>query len=107
MPYINRPKKKQRTNNTDSRKERSIYYNDSNWRKLRLIKLKNNPLCEKCFENEIITPATQVHHITSFMTGINSDEKMILFLDYNNLMSICDSCHGEIHKHDKKIINNE
>ena len=25
-------------------------------------------------------------------------------LEYNNLMSICDSCHGEIHKHDKKII---
>ena len=38
------------------------------------------------------------------MTGRNADEKILLFLEYNNLMSICDSCHGEIHKHDKKII---
>ena len=104
MPYINRPKKKPRQNNTDSRKERQTFYNNAKSTKLRLIKLKNNPLCEKCFESEIITPATQVHHIISFMTGRNADEKILLFLEYNNLMSICDSCHGEIHKHDKKII---
>ncbi|MDL2243914.1 HNH endonuclease [Parabacteroides sp. OttesenSCG-928-J18] len=76
-------------------------YNTSKWRKLRLQKLQEQPLCEVCKKNDIIKLATQVHHIKEISTGY-SDEKMLeLAFDYTNLESICKDCHKE--KHNKEI----
>lgn len=98
MAYINKPKKQPKPID-NNKKERSKFYSSVKWLKLRDAKLNNQPLCECCLNgvNEKITPATQVHHINGFMHGKNDPEKWAYFLDVNNLLSICDECHGLIH----------
>lgn len=97
MPTINKLPKQKRKSNGDNRKIRIKFYNSTKWQKLRNTKLSDQPLCEKCLENNRITLANQVHHIVSFMSATNDDDRSILFFDYDNLMSICESCHGDIH----------
>ena len=58
------------------------------WRRIRERKLGNDPLCQKCQENGIITAAFLVHHI-------NENE---LDNDPNNHLSLCGPCHETIHK---------
>lgn len=60
------------------------------WKKVRDIKLKRNPLCEMCEERNKITPADMVHHIKPISEGG-------AVLEYDNLMSLCNKCHGEVH----------
>lgn len=99
MPYINLPKKTQKTNSrnehTPMRELRRKAYNTTEWRKLRETYMKQNPLCEECLKKGKVTPASSVHHLASpFKTG---EVNRTLFLDYNNLQSICHECHAEIH----------
>ena len=63
---------------------------DSKWRKVRDIKIKRNPLCEVCLKQDILTPATLVHHITPLSRGGKR-------LDLDNLQSLCRACHFKIH----------
>lgn len=101
MPTINLPpKKKNKTvDNNGNKKKRQKYYNLKVWAETRDNKLREQPLCEMCLNciNEKITPATQVHHIVSFMSVNDPAEQMKLFTEPSNLMSICDECHGLIH----------
>lgn len=60
----------------------SEMYSSPKWKALRDGKLKDEPLCEICGE-----PATEVHHRVPHNGNWN------LFLDWDNLMSICHSCH--------------
>jgi len=53
-----------------------------------MIKLANDPLCEKCMEQEIIKVAVLVHHVDKDESN-NEDE---------NLMSVCNDCHEMLHK---------
>lgn len=96
MPTINKIQKKQ-TDKTDNQKERAKFYGSVKWVKLRQTKLMNEPLCQRCMEFERITFASQVHHLTPFLQGKDDAEKWALFLDYNQLQSLCAKCHGEIH----------
>lgn len=57
------------------------------WQKVRKIKLSRNPLCEECKKKERIKPAVLVHHKDENPKN-NKPE---------NLMSLCRSCHDEIH----------
>ena len=57
-------------------------YNSPKWKALRDGKLKDTPSCEKCG-----APATEVHHIVPHRGN------MALFLDWDNLMSLCNKCH--------------
>ena len=63
---------------------------DSRWDKVRNIYIKEHPLCEECLKNEIITNARIVHHKVPIEDGG-------AIYDYENLMSVCDSCHQKIH----------
>ena len=46
--------------------------------------------CERCFEKyQKLTPAEHVHHITPLSEGGTHD--------FDNLMSLCQSCHSRIH----------
>ena len=98
MPTINLPQKKikeKQHNPTDNRKLRMEAYNNTQWKKLRLNYLKNNPLCECCLQDGKVTPATDVHHKKSpFKNGTINYQHL---LDYDNLMSLCKNCHGNIH----------
>lgn len=102
MPVIYRKPKKRE--NTENRTERKKYYSTARWKKLRLEKLMNCPTCEcqLCAASGVIVPATQVHHIISFLTGKDEADKQNLFYDYNNLMSVSDVCHGKIHASQQK-----
>lgn len=95
MPYLVKPSKtKSRTFNRDDRQK---IYQSARWKKLRLSKLMFNPLCQKCLEKGKTTLATQVHHLDSFLNyeGVKRLEKAY---DFNNLQSLCETCHGLIHK---------
>jgi|WetSurMetagenome_2_1015567.scaffolds.fasta_scaffold323350_3 5-methylcytosine-specific restriction endonuclease McrA len=72
--------------------------NTSKWRKLRLVKLHEQPLCERCEELGKVTPATEVHHVIPVETAHNDKEMEGLAYNINNLMSVCHSCHKAIHQ---------
>ena len=77
---------------TIAKKARHKIYNNRRWRKVRLLKLTNDPLCEMCLKEGIITSADAIHHI------IPIDIDVSLAYEYTNLMSICHECHGKIHQ---------
>lgn len=98
MPKINKPQRKKifsERKETDMRKLRKEAYQNTTWRKLRNTYLKQHPVCEKCLEKGKITPAEDVHHIRSPFR--NGEVNYGLLLDDKNLMSLCKTCHGEIH----------
>jgi 5-methylcytosine-specific restriction protein A len=82
-------------NQTDNRKLRQKAYNNTKWKKLRDVYLREHAVCTECLSKGKVTPATSVHHIkTPF---INGEINYHLLLDYTNLMSLCNECHGNIH----------
>jgi len=78
-------------------------YNTSTWRKLRLLYLSENPLCEKCIKKDKITPATQVHHIIPIDEGNSISEKKTLGYNWDNLEALCEECHQAEHKKRHKV----
>lgn len=76
-------------------------YNTSRWRRLRALKLKDQPLCEVCLSHGVIRQADEVHHLDSFMDYVDRSEQAEKAYDYSNLQSICKQCHQKEH-HQKK-----
>lgn len=72
------------------------------WRKLRATHMAAHPLCERCIENERLTPATVVHHIKPIESAYGLAEKTRLAFDEDNLMSLCHGCHDAVHNAMKK-----
>lgn len=60
---------------------------DATWQRLRLMYLRDNPLCVECERQGEIVAATDVDHITPIASG---GER----LDESNLQSLCRSCHS-------------
>lgn len=60
---------------------------DNRWRRVRLLHLRNNPLCRMCLLDGVVTAATMVDHIVPIADG---GEK----LDDDNLQSLCRDCHA-------------
>lgn len=73
------------------------FYGSKAWSNLRESKLLDQPLCERCLEKGKITPATCVHHRKVWGDCITEREQWYLFLDYYNLVSLCEGCHKYIH----------
>ena len=84
--------------NTVNRIDYSVYYRSHLWHDLRNSYIREHPLCEECLSNGIIKPAEEVHHKTPFSQGANAEERWELFLDMDNLQSLCHDCHKEKHK---------
>lgn len=59
------------------------------WQKIRKVYADTHPFCEQCFEQGIIVPVEHVHHIKPLTEGGTND--------FENLMSLCKSCHSRIH----------
>lgn len=59
--------------------------------------MQNNPLCEICSATGIITPGTEIHHITPVDTGANDTERTRLAYDMSNLQTLCHKCHVIAH----------
>ena len=93
-------------------KDKQEIYNSREWKELRILKLRDNPLCEQCIKDGeaagipggYIRSATCVHHIVPIETAKTKDEMKRLAFCQNlpnpldGLMSLCQSCHARIHK---------
>lgn len=94
MPYLTKPKKQKiRRVNRESRQK---IYQSAEWKKLRLAKLQQDPLCELCLSKGIVTEAVDVHHIDSF-TKYDGTKKLALAYNYANLLALCKQCHQKLH----------
>jgi len=97
MPTINLNRKPRVYDSNNKNEIHKHVYNTLRWKKLRLQKLRENPLCEKCLELGKLTPAQDVHHIKEISKGENIEEKQELGFNYDNLKSLCQECHHKIH----------
>lgn len=98
MATINLPKRKHRNGSKKDSESHRWVHGTTRWKKLRLEYMRLHPLCEKCAEDNVITSATQVHHIIPIASGDGMFEKKGLGFDYYNLMALCEACHILIHK---------
>ena len=69
-------------------KESQMFYETKTWKFTRKNKLQLNPLCEECQRQGKLVKATMVDHIVPIKQGGSQ-------LDYNNLQSLCWSCHSK------------
>lgn len=67
---------------------------DYKWQQLRKVYMQENPLCAECYKRGLTRSALDVHHIVPI------HDSWAKRLDWNNLISLCRSCHRA--KHDKK-----
>lgn len=77
--------KQQRTD-----KDEQAFYNSTPWRKVRAMKLRQDPLCEECGKQGRIKEAALVHHLQEIKDG---GER----LAFDNLQSVCTACHNKLH----------
>lgn len=66
------------------------FYQSNEWRKARALKLQQDPLCEACLLNRLLTPAYMVHHSLPILEFW--DER----LNLKYMVSLCAICHGQI-----------
>ncbi|PXY01408.1 hypothetical protein DF185_07950 [Marinifilum breve] len=71
-------------------------YQDRRWKDLRALKYSDNPVCECCKRKY----TEHIHHIIPFAQFIDLDyDKALEYaFDYDNLSSLCEACHIEVHK---------
>lgn len=77
------------------------YYQSSKWKKLREWYKSIKPLCEVCERQNIVTPATECHHMHPFSNGITEEDKWNLLLNPYNLCNCCTHHHILFHKYMK------
>jgi 5-methylcytosine-specific restriction protein A len=94
MPTINLGKAKVR-DKTVNKKYQQGFYQTPAWKRLRAAKRRANPLCEKCERNGRTRQMDEVHHKKPWETGSTPEIQWQLFTDYDNLESLCTTCHHE------------
>lgn len=100
MPTILKIKRKSTYQKHGKNKEISKIYNTTEWVNLRKAYLMEHPLCEKCLEDDKITPATEVHHVYEISNGKDVEEMKDIALNpwkYSGLQALCSECHQKIH----------
>ena len=78
---VRRPWQPKRTAFEGYRHHNTEFYQSTAWRKLRAIKLKEEPMCEECARLGRLTPAQMVDHIVPINKGGAG-------LDLDNLQSL-------------------
>lgn len=68
------------------------------WRRLRCLKLADQPLCENCLRAGRTVPAALVHHIIPVESAPDPATMRRLMFSYANLASLCPDCHDEAHR---------
>lgn len=61
----------------------------AHWKRIRDAYVKQHPVCEMCKKRGIHTSTQEVHHIIPLAEGGSND--------WDNLMSLCKSCHSRLH----------
>lgn len=88
-----------RSRNARQAKDKADIYNSREWKELRIRKLQANPLCEVCQQQGIVTAAHCIHHKHPIEDSHSVQEMRKWAFMWENLQSLCDSCHAAIHKH--------
>ena len=91
---VRRPWQPKRTAFEGYRYHNTEFYQSTAWRKLRAIKLNEEPMCEECARLGRLTPAQMVDHIVPINKGGAG-------LDMDNLQSLCNTCHARKSARDK------
>lgn len=72
-------------------KQSTTFYKSKEWKRMRShIFSKSHGLCVHCLKDKRIKRADMVHHLVEVKKNWNKR------LDINNLISLCNSCHGKI-----------
>ena len=95
-----------RCKNAKQQKDKNMIYQSKEWRELRVLKYRANPLCELCEREGYVRAAQAIHHITPIETAKTMDEMKRLAYDWSNLLSVCRECHAKLHK-DMKSFSHE
>lgn len=95
MPYLRKSIKEKPINY--NREDRQKIYQSAKWKALRLAKLAEQPLCERCLSNGKVTAAIDVHHKDSFL-NYEGSQRLAKAYDSDNLMSVCKECHSYLHR---------
>ncbi len=86
-----RPKAIARRGPTEAKqRELDLFLQRAAWRRLSRAYRREHPFCEACREAGRFTPADQVHH------KIDRADREDLAYDWDNLQSLCRSCHSRI-----------
>ena len=102
MPTIN--KKPLILNRSTRKEEKHQLYNNSQWKKLSKLYRQQNPLCEECLKNDIVTAASSCHHrLSPHDPNISEVEQYRRLLSWDNLESVCHACHQRIHEQQERI----
>lgn len=73
-------------------KEQEKVYHTKQWDiAKRQVALRDNSLCRLCFSNRSWTASQLVHHI------VEVEEDTTLVYSVDNLISLCESCHQQVH----------
>lgn len=89
--YEANKKEKNKIYDSKYRKNKEVYHS-INWDKVKVVvKNRDSNLCRVCLEKERIRPMKIVHHIIPV-----EDNKKLIY-EPNNLISVCDLCHRDIH----------
>jgi 5-methylcytosine-specific restriction protein A len=93
------PSHKQPTSEYEKKRNsiNSKVYNTT-WRRLRRLKLNNNPLCERCLAKGKVIQAEEVDHVIS----VSQQPELLLVMD--NLQSLCTPCHSKKTRAENKKI---
>ena len=101
MPTIELQKPRSNKDRQYKPKDQNLWaqeiYTSTLWRRLRQSYLMSHPLCEICQEQDIITPATDVHHQNEISNAGSRLEAYDIGYDSNNLMALCHKCHQRYH----------
>lgn len=91
-----------RCNTVKQAKDKASIYNSREWKDLRILKLRANPLCEKCEAEGYVKSAHCVHHKHPIEDSHSVQEMKHWAFMWDNLQSLCDECHAAIHKQQGK-----
>ena len=101
MATINRPPKKKNNNTKKGESAKHIselVYNTPTWKNIRRSMLMCHPLCQNCLRNL----ASEIHHVKPLTSATDDAELLYLAFDTGNLMTVCETCHHDLHNIMKK-----
>jgi 5-methylcytosine-specific restriction protein A len=72
------------------RRHHEVRYSQARWQKVRRAYGAKYPLCEMCLGRGVTKVKDLIHHIVAIADGGD-------WYRYDNLMSLCNECHGKEH----------
>ena len=83
------------------------FYNSTAWKNTRTAYMKMHPICELSLLHENVVEAEHVHHIVKFNEQSDDSVKMMLLTDTDNLISVCEDKHLDIHYRRDRLSKDE